>query len=142
MAKLLYAPHLGCGVERHGGWTPSGRTIFIFMKKKAIAITLAGKKFHSKIRCRNFIRWILNNTENKIINSQEFDIILALLNKHPRAKQKIGCGVLYFATRKSPCRRGQKYFIIHREDGSEEDFSFYKCLNWGINRKSLLDNFQ
>ena len=49
-----------------------------------------------------------------------------LLALHPKAGEKIGVGVACFDVRRSG--KGSNCFWIIREDGSETDFSYLKCL--------------
>lgn len=66
---------------------------------------------------------------NKITKSdKEFYIISDLLNNHPNAVQKIGCGINYFFVQPSKYKWGQYNFMIVRVDGTSTDFSFMKCL--------------
>lgn len=77
------------------------------------------------------LSYILNNNYGKKIDrsSVYWDLLYNTLLNHPRKKDKIGCGVIYFFIQKSKWKRGQYNFMIKRADGSEEDFSFLKCLN-------------
>ena len=50
-----------------------------------------------------------------------------LLDRHPRAAEKIGAGVAAIATATE--HRGTRHFVVVRTDGSREDFSFKSCVN-------------
>lgn len=71
---------------------------------------------------------------DNISSGKEFDLLLQLLALHPKSEEKIGCGVSFFTTEDSPVKRGQKFFLIRRTDGSIEDFSYIKCLGWNSSR--------
>jgi hypothetical protein len=62
------------------------------------------------------------------INSIEHKILFELLENHPDAKLKIGCGIDYFYVQQSKWKTNQYNFMIQRVDGSSTDFSFMKCL--------------
>jgi hypothetical protein len=50
-----------------------------------------------------------------------------LLERHPYAGQKIGCGVAYFTTGYA-ANYGTVHFVLVRTDGSQTDFSFRHCI--------------
>jgi hypothetical protein len=55
-----------------------------------------------------------------------------LLQRHPDAQRKIGCGISYFSASHNlmpGCYHTTKHFVLHRQDGSSTDFSYKKCLD-------------
>ncbi len=56
------------------------------------------------------------------ISPKDHDDLLALIQRHPEAKQKIGCGVQRFVINMSD--KGTRCFWIERTDGSRTDFSY------------------
>ena len=56
------------------------------------------------------------------ISPKDHDDLLALIQRHPEAKQKIGCGVQRFVVNMSD--KGTRCFWIERTDGSRTDFSY------------------
>lgn len=60
----------------------------------------------------------------------DFDILYRALENHPRAKEKIGCGVTGIFVRRNRATNGEDVCCCHvrRADGSEEDFSVYVCF--------------
>lgn len=67
-----------------------------------------------------------NNKIDK--NSIEHIKLYELLKSHPKANEKIGCGVDYFFVQRSKWKTNQFNFMIYRLDGSTTDFSFHKCF--------------
>jgi hypothetical protein len=53
-------------------------------------------------------------------------MLRAVLALHPRADEKIGCGVKHFSVRSADF--GSKCFWINRPDGTTEDFSYRTCI--------------
>lgn len=109
------------------------------VKRKRIPICVGGVSFTAKTKCQHYLQWVLNHNEGKIEeHSKDFNILLDLLSFHPSSLKKIGCGISYFTTEDSPYHRGQKFFVLHRKDGTKEDFSFVKCLGWTDTRTTSL----
>ena len=52
----------------------------------------------------------------------------AVLSRHPRARDKIRCGVLRFEIRQNLQYPGQRSIFLIRMDGSDTDFGYRKCL--------------
>jgi hypothetical protein len=55
-------------------------------------------------------------------------ILLDLLDRHPRAAAKKGVGVASLTFGEHPTFKGTQCFMINRTDGTQEDFSFRKCI--------------
>lgn len=96
-------------------------------KKKPV--TIGGRQFPSKKEAREHFTNILNKHPlgTKLSNG-ELNDVKSLLNCHPRARQKIGCGMSSIKIDKGFVP-GNRCFHIIRTDGSEEDFSIGKCIN-------------
>lgn len=86
---------------------------------------------YNKRETREKLSHILNTKYGSKIyrNSNDWDILYSTLLKHPNKTKKIGVGIDYFFIQKSKWKRGQYNFMIMRNDGSTEDFSYLKCLN-------------
>ena len=54
----------------------------------------------------------------------------SLLDMHPEADQKIGCGVSAFSVEDNPLYPGPRArgLRLHRIDGTSTDFSFWECI--------------
>lgn len=64
-----------------------------------------------------------------IKGDNEYDLLYKTLLLHPKHDVKIGEGVDYFFIQKSKWKHNQFNFMIKRLDGSDVDFSFYKCVH-------------
>jgi hypothetical protein len=85
-----------------------------------------------------FFKDILNsNHANKTIEGEEHTLLLAVLERHPEALQKIGVGVVKFY--KAPTELGTSCFWIERTDGSKTDFSYITAVK--AKGKSLYQEF-
>lgn len=87
-------------------------------------IAIGAERFNSKAALRDRCRAILYH--GAPFSPEEERFLLALLELHPEAKLKIGCGVVGFDRGLDP--RGTKHFVLIRSDGSRSDFSFNACI--------------
>lgn len=90
---------------------------------------LAGQVFLTKKALRAAIRKILHQSPlNKNLQGNNYRLVRALLDQHPSADQKIGCGVqsIQVVKFKPYNHRG---FELKRTDGTRTDFSYIQCLN-------------
>lgn len=62
----------------------------------------------------------------QIVDDKDSAIISAVLSRHPKSGDKIGCGVTGFEVRLR--KFGARCFNVVRSDGTTEDFSYKKCL--------------
>ena len=60
------------------------------------------------------------------INSEDAAIIMAALQRHPDAREKIGCGVSHFSVRSADF--GTRCFWVNRTDGTTDKFSHRSCI--------------
>jgi hypothetical protein len=61
------------------------------------------------------------------INEADSEFLRGLLERHPEALQKIGCGVKRFF--KDRTDQGTDCFWLERQDGISTDFSYISCVN-------------
>jgi hypothetical protein len=54
------------------------------------------------------------------------DVLRSALELHPKADEKIGCGLVHFSVRSADF--GTKCFWINRPDGTTEKFSYATCI--------------
>lgn len=74
-------------------------------------------------------REILNQLPLGAVQDEEsIDFLDALIAMHPEADVKIGVGVHQFVIRPSTVNPWQRTFWIVRQDGTETDFSYRKCI--------------
>ncbi|MDQ3564214.1 MAG: DCL family protein [Pseudomonadota bacterium] len=94
--------------------------------------------FKFKKGAKQFFREMLaryRNSQN--INDEDAEHLHNLLERHPEAPEKIGCGVKRFF--KAQTDKGTSCFWLEREDGSRTDFSYITCVD--SKRKSLYQEF-
>jgi len=84
--------------------------------------------FSSKKDAIHFFRAMLRRyRNNQKITDIDSQALRSLLERHPEAQQKIGCGVRHFL--KAPTDEGTSCFWIERDDGTKTDFSYISCAN-------------
>jgi hypothetical protein len=62
------------------------------------------------------------------LDSDNLALVLDLLQMHPDADRKMGPGIRAIRVEKNGAQDWQRSFVVHRTDGSIEDFSYQKCL--------------
>jgi hypothetical protein len=101
-------------------------------------IIIGDRIFKTQKEALGYYRCMLGQyRNNQIIQGQDSDDLAALLERHPEAVDKIGCGVKKFY--KAPTTKGTSCFWIERRDGTKTDFSFYSCVQ--AKTKSLYQEF-
>jgi hypothetical protein len=86
-------------------------------------LTIGTRTFDTQAAAVKFIQEVLyRHPLLAPIDGPDHAFLLDLLNKHPRAVEKIGVGVKHFTVEKA--KRGTQCFYITRVDGSRLDFSF------------------
>jgi hypothetical protein len=60
------------------------------------------------------------------VSAADEDVLRAALALHPRAGEKVGCGVTHFSVRSADF--GSRCFWINRPDGTTEKFSYITCI--------------
>ena len=83
--------------------------------------------FPSKTAATEYIRELLHRPNPARFDKTETGFLLDLLKLHPSAESKIGPGIEYFFTRSAI--NDTTCFCAKRIDGTDEDFSLYKCLS-------------
>lgn len=95
------------------------------MARKSLKI--GNIEFKSQQEAINHFKKILNDCrKNETIVDESHAMLFSLVERHPDAIQKIGCGIKRFY--KAPAEGGTSCFWIERNDGSKTDFSFYKAV--------------
>lgn len=101
-------------------------------------IVVGSKEFKFQKDALAFFKDMLNSSRtNKTIEGEGHDLLLAVLERHPEAPQKIGVGVERFY--KAPTEMGTSCFWIERIDGSKTDFSYITAVK--AKGKSLYQEF-
>jgi hypothetical protein len=102
------------------------------------SIILNGTEFKFQKDAIEYFKSMLNRYRNgQTVVGDDHDILLALLERHPEADKKIGCGVnrLY----KDKTDMPKSCFWIERKDGSKTDFSYRTAI--AAKGKSLYQKF-
>jgi len=91
-------------------------------------INLGQLKFDSKKAAKEFFKEILNTGEiGRILNEEETNHLTSLLNLRPRRSEKIGAGIESIEI--SLSHFNNRCFVINQVDGTQSDFSYYKCID-------------
>lgn len=96
-----------------------------------MACILNNKTFKTKEKLSNYISYILNNAKiNSLLEGEYKEDIIILINYHPEASNKIGAGIKEIRVERHTDKVTNKYphFHIYRVDGTNEDFSYKKCI--------------
>lgn len=91
-----------------------------------------GKEFRTKGEAQKFFSAVLHGgpLEAPIDDEETHQRLISLLSHHSEKDEKFGAGVQHFFRRLNPHPiRATISFWVKRVDGSEEDFSYIKCLN-------------
>lgn len=95
---------------------------------KGIKQIVNGRAFASKKALKDEIKRILYSVVPPArLAGTDAAFVLALLERHPSASRKIGCGVKAVGVVKERVW-GTRHFYIRRLDGSGTDFSYMACL--------------
>ncbi|PHM08177.1 DCL family protein [Nostoc sp. 'Peltigera malacea cyanobiont' DB3992] len=101
-------------------------------------IVLNGKEFKFQKNAKEYFKKMLERYRNgQTVDTDDHEMLLALIERHPEADKKIGCGVkrLYKDRTDMPT----SCFWIEREDGSKTDFSYLTAI--AARGKSLYQEF-
>lgn len=102
------------------------------------SVILGGIEFRFKKHALEFFKDMLNRYRNNQQVDEDDEVMLfELIERHPEALQKIGCGVEHFY--KALTDKGTSCFWIKRKDGSCTDFSYISCVN--AKGKTILQEF-
>lgn len=97
---------------------------------KRMAIQVGGETFGTKDALRERIRAIVTAyKDEQALSADDLEFMLAVLDRHPQAETKIGCGVRSMVVRTNPVYRNNRGFYLYRTDGTGTDWSWTECLN-------------
>jgi hypothetical protein len=90
-------------------------------------ITIGSLYFASRGEAMAFLRDMLYRYDlgDKVSAADEV-VLHAALALHPKAEEKIGCGVTHFSVRSADF--GSRCFWANRPDGTAEKFSYAACV--------------
>jgi uncharacterized protein DUF3223 len=93
--------------------------------------------FATQKEAREFIRAILStSTWGEPLVGETLEFVLSLLDRHPRASEKIGSGIKHVTVDKDGS--GDRCFHIQRIDGEKYHFSYQKALAGKDNIRSMV----
>lgn len=102
-------------------------------------IQVGGLEFRTKSALQEHIRAIVAKyPDEAALVGHDLTFVLSLLERHPHADVKIGCGVRAIIVRRNPVYRQTRGFYILRVDGSDTDFSWVECLNPTPHHKKVI----
>lgn len=94
--------------------------------------------FKTKKALKDYTKTLLNSYAPQTnLTPKDFDFIRDLVDRHPRADQKIGIGIQSISVEMSPLNKNYKQFRIHRYDSSTTDFSYIRCIDGKISKERL-----
>lgn len=104
------------------------------MAKKVLIGRIA---FNTQGEAMDFVRAILDKAEWGVpLTGDDHEFVLSLLERHPNASKKIGCGVSYFTVNSDG--QGSRCFYVHRSDGSSDHFSYVQSVKAKNDIRSLV----
>jgi hypothetical protein len=104
-----------------------------------IEMKIGDKEFASKKDAKDFIRTIFSrHQDDQTIVGPDSEFLHDLIQLHPEASSKVGCGISSFTTRVDPVWKTGRHFVLIRTDGSSTDFSFLSCIDGKNNRKDAI----
>lgn len=93
---------------------------------------VGGVEFRTQQAVVEHVRSILRRYSSgaDTLNLADTAFMLDLLQRHPEAETKIGCGVASMYVADNPIYPGERSrgFHLRRYDGTETDFSFWECI--------------
>lgn len=91
---------------------------------------MAGQMWKSSGEFKMHVKQLLDELAvGQIVPEPHHTFLLHLVNRHPRAAEKIGGGIRYFKVLTNTNYGGRnRCFYIFREDGTHTEFSYVKCV--------------
>lgn len=103
-----------------------------------IPISIGDRTFPSKKDAKqHFKEMLARYADSQTIGGEDSEDLYGLIERHPEAQEKIGCGIRHFF--KAGTDRGTSCFWLRREDESITDFSYPTCVD--AKAKSLYQEF-
>jgi len=90
-------------------------------------ISIGSLHFEKRGDALSYFRAMLNRYDiGDKVSATDADMLRLALAMHPKANEKIGCGLSHFSVRSADF--GSKCFWINRPDGTTEKFSYLTCI--------------
>ncbi len=105
---------------------PAGPGPVVARESVMIDTSYRGWKTDATRRCKEALR---RTEPTRRVNDHDELFLKELIELHPEANQKIGCGIDYFKVERN--QYGGRNFWLVREDGTETDFSYISCISAG-----------
>lgn len=108
----------------------------------AKSYTVAGEFFGTQKELVERVQSIIRTSKNKVpLDMIDSAFVMNLLERHPDAEQKIGCGVDYLYVNENPMYPGERNrgFYLVRTDGTHTDFSYRECLKPTPHKKKVFN---
>ncbi len=104
----------------------------------AISVQVGDQEFRTKKAAKDFFKDMLARyADGDDINEEDSAHLDKLLERHPEAAQKIGCGITRFFRQRT--EKGTSCFWLERTDGTQTEFSYPTCVD--AKGKSLYQEF-
>lgn len=104
----------------------------------AIPVEIGELNFKTKKAAKNFFKDMLARyKDGEDINEEDSNHLHSLIEKHPDASQKIGCGINKFFREKT--EKWTSCFWLERHDGITTEFSYPTCVD--AKGKSIYQEF-
>ena len=86
--------------------------------------------FEDRKNCWSYMNALRDSlSRNEVLSGKALSVLKGLLDFHPSAAEKKGCGVKSIKYGEHKVYTGTMCFIVVREDDTEEDFSFRKSID-------------
>lgn len=93
------------------------------------SVNLPSVDFRTQKEATEFFRSMLDRYEDgEDVLDEDDTLLFELLQRHPEAQVKIGCGIKRFYRDRAD-GQATSCFHVERIDGTTTDFSFYKCIS-------------
>lgn len=103
-------------------------------------LEIGGITFETKEAAKRHTSQLLRSLPFGEVADEHVRFLVSLLNRHPKARQKQGVGILGFEVRRN--EYGSKGFWVVRRDGTATDFSYRECISPTSNRTNVLSAFR
>jgi hypothetical protein len=102
-------------------------------------IEIAGEVFRTQAAAKERIQAIMARYPNgAAVDMFDLAFLQELLERHPDAPNKIGCGVASIYVNRNPIYPSTRTFFLVRTDNSTTDFSYLECIRPTPHRKKVL----
>lgn len=89
-----------------------------------------------KTKCREIMS---RYDDDQPIIGADAEFLEELLSSHPRAEEKIGCGIhAFIVVREKDIWRNSRHFAVIRKDGSRAGFSFTVCVHGRTHKQMVI----